>query len=162
MGEYRFTVHIAAPPEHVFDLWIDLDRMPEWVGGVTGVSDATGPLDRVGTTYTVHFGRMSSRTEVLEVERPRRFRGKFGNRILRGENEAMFESDGRGGTVLRQTLRTNGVVAAVAARIFATGSFRGSFRGELAEFGRLAEREERSRRDSLETELGPGVTSGTT
>ena len=74
----------------------------------------------------------------------------------------MFEPDGRGGTVLRQTLRTNGVVAAVAARIFATGSFRGSFRGELAEFGRLAEREERSRRDSLETELGPGVTSGTT
>jgi hypothetical protein len=60
---------------------------------------------------------------------------------MRGENEGTFEPNGSGGTVLTQTLRTQGFLSAIAARIFATGSYRGSFRGELAEFARLAERE---------------------
>jgi hypothetical protein len=81
---------------------------------------------------------MASQTEVLDVERPRRFRTRFGNRILRGENEATFEPDGDG-TVLTQRLRTHGFVSAIAARIFAIGSIRGSFRGELLAFKRLAE-----------------------
>jgi uncharacterized protein YndB with AHSA1/START domain len=139
MGEYRFSIHVAAPPERVFDLWTNLDRLSEWTGGVTRVTDVTGPLDRVGTRYTVWFGRMASPTEVLDVERPRRFRTSFGNRLLRGESEAIFEPHG-GGTRLTNRLRTHGLVSAMAARIFATGSYRGSFRGELAEFGRLAER----------------------
>lgn len=66
VGTYRFTVHVAAAPEQVFDLWTNLDEMAEWVGGVT---------------------------------------------------------------------------KAIVARIFATGSYRGSFRGELKSFARLAERE---------------------
>jgi uncharacterized protein YndB with AHSA1/START domain len=33
----------------VFRLWTDLDRMKEWVGGVTKVTDVTGPIGgRVG------------------------------------------------------------------------------------------------------------------
>jgi uncharacterized protein YndB with AHSA1/START domain len=139
MGEYRFTLHVAASPEHVFDLWTNLDRMREWVEGVTRVTDVTGPLDRVGTRYTVWIGRFASPTEVLDVERPHRFKTRFGNRLLRGENEATFEPEGSG-TLLSQRFRTKGVVSAVVARIFATGSYRGSFRGELAEFARLAER----------------------
>jgi uncharacterized protein YndB with AHSA1/START domain len=141
MSEYLFSVHVAAPPEQVFDLWTDLDRLGEWTGGVTKVTDVTGPLDRVGTRYTVWFGRMASSTEVLEVQRPSRFRTRFGSRLLRGENEATFEPDGRGGTLLTERFRTRGLVSAIAARIFATGSYRGSFRGELAEFARLAERQ---------------------
>jgi hypothetical protein len=46
----------------VFRLWTSLERMGEWVGGVTGVTDVSGPVDRVGTTYTVHFGPMKSPT----------------------------------------------------------------------------------------------------
>ena len=141
MGSYEFTVHVAAPPEHVFDLWTNLDRMHEWVGGVTRVSDVTGPLDRAGTRYTVHFGRMRSPTEVLDVDRPRRFRTKFGNRVLRGENEATFEPDGSG-TLVIQRLVTTGLISGIFARLFATGSYKGSFRGELAEFARIAGRSE--------------------
>lgn len=137
---YRFTVPVAAPPDRVFDLWTNLDRMKEWVGGVAGVTDVTGPLDRAGTRYTVLFGAMQSRTEVLEVERPRMIRTRFGNRVLRGEAVATFEPDGTG-TLLTQELRTEGLISAVMARIFASGSWSGSFQGELHTFAKLAERE---------------------
>ena len=139
MAEFRLSVHIAASPEQVFDLWTDLDRMHEWVRGVTKVTDVTGPLDRIGTRYTVWFGGMASHAEVLDARRPSHFKGRFRNAILRGENEATFQPEGNG-TRLAQTFRTQGLVAAIAGRIFATGSYRGSFKGELAEFARLAER----------------------
>jgi uncharacterized protein YndB with AHSA1/START domain len=138
VGEYSFTVHIAASPEAVFDLWTDLDRLHEWTGGVTRVTDVSGPSDEAGTTYTVWFGRMRSPTSVLDAERPHRIRTRFGNSVLRGETEAVFEPEGDG-TSLTQRFRTEGLVPAIAARIFATGSWRGSFRGELAEFAKLAE-----------------------
>jgi uncharacterized protein YndB with AHSA1/START domain len=143
MGEHRFTIHVEAPPEHVYGLWTNLDRAREWIGGLTKVTDVTGPLDQVGTRYTSWFGSMSSPTEVLAVEPPRLFRTRFGNRLLRGETEATFDPDGDG-TRLTQVFRTEGIIPAIAARIFATGSYKGSFRGELAEFGRIAERDWRS------------------
>ena len=140
MADYEFTVRIAAPPDIVFDLWTDLDRMPEWVGGVTKVTDRTGPIDQAGTRYTVWFGRMTSRTEVIDVERPRTFRTRFGNRVLRGESGVTLEPDD-GGTLLTQRFRTDGLIPALMARIFAAGSYKGSFRGELEAFARIAERE---------------------
>jgi uncharacterized protein YndB with AHSA1/START domain len=39
MADFRMTVLIDAPRERVFDLWTDLGRMAEWVGGGTGVTD---------------------------------------------------------------------------------------------------------------------------
>jgi uncharacterized protein YndB with AHSA1/START domain len=140
MATYRFAVQVAAPRERVFDLWTDLDRMKEWVGGVTRVSDVTGPVDQAGTRYTVWFGAMRSQTEVLEAERPVHFRTRFGNSILRGENSTTFEAEGDG-TRLVQEFRTDGLISEIAARIFATGSYRGSFQGELNAFARLAERD---------------------
>ena len=144
MGNYRFTIQIDAPPEQVFALWIDLERAPEWIGGLTKITDLTGPLDQPGARYTAWFGRMRSPTEVLEVDRPRFIRSRFGNALLRGETSASFEPAGAG-TRLTQTFRTQGIIPAIAARIFATGSYKGSFRGELAEFGRIAEQDARSR-----------------
>ena len=138
MATYRFSIVINAAPESVFAAWTDLDRMPEWVGGVTGVSDLSGPIDRPGTRYTVHFGSMTSPTEIVDVERPRHIRTRFGNRILRGESDVRFEPLGSA-TRLTQELHTRGVVPAIAARIFATGSWSGSFRGELKTFRRLVE-----------------------
>jgi uncharacterized protein YndB with AHSA1/START domain len=142
MGTYRFSTLIHAPPDEVFALWTDLDRMHEWVGGVTGVTDTSGPIDQAGTTYTVRFGAMSSPTTVLLADRPRHFRTRFGNLILKGESDVTFEPDGDA-TLLTQEYRTRGVVSAVAARLFATGSYKGSFRGELETFRQIAEREVR-------------------
>ena len=140
MSRYRISVDIEAPREHVYDLFIDLTRMREWVGGVTGVTDVVGAPDQAGARYVVHFGPMKSHTEVLVAERPKVFRTKFGTWLLRGESEAYFE-DVRGETRLVQDLLIIGIVSRIAARIFASGSYEGSFRGELEAFKALAERE---------------------
>jgi uncharacterized protein YndB with AHSA1/START domain len=140
MARYTFTTHVAAPIEVVFDLWINLDRMKEWVGGVTKVTDVSGPVDRVGTRYTTWFGRMKSPTEVIEAERPRLFATRFGNALLRGTNRTVLEPDGDG-TKITETFQTVGLISAISARLFASGSYRGSFQGELEAFARLAEAE---------------------
>jgi uncharacterized protein YndB with AHSA1/START domain len=137
---HRLTAFSAASPERVFDLWTDLDRMKEWVGGVTKVTDVSGPIDRVGTRYLVWFGPMKSPTEVLEVERPRRFTTRFGNWILRGVNTTSFEPEGTGTRIVVEA-RTEGGLSAITSRLFALGSYKGSYQGELNDFAKLAERE---------------------
>jgi hypothetical protein len=114
--------------------------MAGWVGGVKRVTDVSGPVDSVGTRYTTWFGRIKSPTVVIEVERPRRFATQFGNAILRGSNRTVFEPDGDG-TLVTETFQTVGLVSAITARIFAAGSYQGSFQGELQAFARLAEAE---------------------
>jgi uncharacterized protein YndB with AHSA1/START domain len=137
---HRLTAFSAAPPERVFALWTDLDRMKEWVGGVTKVTDVTGPVDRVGTRYIVRFGPVKSPTEVLEADPPRRFSTRFGNWYLRGVNTTTFVPECNC-TRIVEDFRTDGLVSAIAARLFALGSYKGSFQGELNDFAKLAERE---------------------
>jgi len=57
---------VATSPQETFDLFTNLDRMHEWVGGVTAVTDVTGPVDQIGTRYTTWFGNMSSPTVVID------------------------------------------------------------------------------------------------
>jgi uncharacterized protein YndB with AHSA1/START domain len=140
MPTHRLTAVSAAPPERVFALWTDLDRMNEWVGGVTKVTDLTGPVDRIGTRYVVWFGPMKSPTVVLEAERPRRFKTRFGSWLLRGTNSTTFEPEGDG-TRITEEFVTEGWVSAVTSRLFGMGSYKGSYQGELNNFARLAERE---------------------
>ena len=140
MAHYTFSTYVAARPDDVFALWTNLDRIGEWIGGVTGVSDVSGPIDEVGTTYVVHFGPLKSPTEILEVERPRRFATRFGNWLLRGRSSATFEPDGDG-TRIVQTFETIGLIPAISSWVFSRGSYEGSFRGELEKFARIAERE---------------------
>jgi uncharacterized protein YndB with AHSA1/START domain len=140
MPTHHLTAFSAAPPDHVFALWTDLDRMKEWVGGVTKVTDVTGPVDQVGTRYVVWFGPVKSPTVVLQAERPRRFSTRFGNWILRGVSSATFEAEGAG-TRITQDMRTEGWVSAITSRLFALGSYKGSYQGEVNDFAKLAERE---------------------
>ena len=140
MPTHRLSAYAAAPPERVFDLWIDLERMKDWVGGVTRVTDLTGPVERVGTRYVVWFGPVKSPTIVLEADRPRRFSTRFGSWILRGTNTTTFEPEGDG-TRIHEVMQTEGVVSAITSRLFSIGSYKGSYQGELNDFARLAERE---------------------
>lgn len=146
MATHKLSTFVAAPPERVFATWTDLDRFPEWIGGVTRVTDRVGPVDRVGSRYTVWFGRMASPTEILAVERPQHIRTRFGNAILKGESDVTFVAEGEG-TRIHQEFVTRGFISAIFGRLFAMGSYRGSFRGELETFRKLVEREA----------LGPGM-----
>jgi len=145
MGTYAYTIRVEAPQDLVFDLWTDLDRMKEWVGGVSRVSEPTGPIDQVGTRYTVYFGKAGSVTEVIEAERPRVYASRFGTAWLRGTNRTTFEPDGTG-TRMTETFVTEGFLPAIFGWIFGHGSYRGSFLGELRHFGRIAEAEAEARR----------------
>jgi uncharacterized protein YndB with AHSA1/START domain len=140
MPAHRLTAFSAAPPERVFDLWTNLDRMKEWVGGVTKVTDLNGPVDQAGTRYVTWFGPMKSPTVVLEADRPRYFKTRFGNWLLRGTNATTFEAEGDG-TRITEEFVTEGWVSAVTSRLFGMGSYKGSYQGELNEFAKLAERE---------------------
>src|SRR6185369_816281 len=117
MPTHRLTAFAAAPPEAVFDLWIDLERMHEWVRGVTKVTDLTGPVTQAGTRYVTWFGPMQSPTVVLEADRPRRFSTRFGSRILRGVNTTTFEPEGSG-TRITEVMRTEGWVSEITSRLF--------------------------------------------
>ena len=140
MPTHRLSAFAAAPPDRVFALWIDLDRMTEWVGGVTKVTDVTGPVDQAGTRYVVWFGPVKSPTVVLEADPPRLLSTRFGNWILRGTNTTTFEPEGKG-TRITEVMQTTGWVSAIASRLFSIGSYKGSYQGELNDFARLAERE---------------------
>ncbi|MGP0222293.1 SRPBCC family protein [Paenarthrobacter sp. NCHU4564] len=140
MATFRVSTFVAAPPDRVFATWTDQDRFKEWIGGVTRVTDREGPVDQPGSRYTVWFGRMASPTEVLAVERPNHLRTRFGNAILKGESDVRFVPEG-GGTRINQEFVTRGFISGISARIFAAGSYRGSFKGELETFRRLVERE---------------------
>jgi uncharacterized protein YndB with AHSA1/START domain len=128
VGHHRFVVQVRAPREQVFDLWTDLDRAHEWIEGLTRLTDVTGPVTTVGTRYTAWFGRMRSPSEILQVDRPRLVTTRFGSWLLRGVEQATFEDQGDG-THLTQEFWTKGIISAVMARIFAFGSYKGSFRG---------------------------------
>ena len=140
MANYTISTHVAASPEHVFALWTNLERMGEWVGGVTGVTDVSGPVDRVGTTYVVHFGPVTSPTEVLAADPPRRFATRFGSWVLKGRSTTTFRPDGAG-TLVTQEFETVGLISAISSWVFSRGSYEGSFRGELEKFARIVEGE---------------------
>ncbi|MFJ5861816.1 SRPBCC domain-containing protein [Pseudarthrobacter sp. NPDC092439] len=140
MATYRLSTFVAAPPERVFATWTDPDRFREWISGVTGVTDRVGPGDEAGSRYTVHFGRMTSPTEILAAERPRHIRTRFGNAILKGESDVTFTAEGAR-TRIDQMFVTRGFVSAIFGWLFSLGSYQGSFKGELETFRKLVERE---------------------
>ena len=140
MGHHRFTARCDAPREDVFDLWVNMDRAHEWLEGLTRITDVTGPFDRRGTRYTAWFGRMAIPSEILEVDRPCLIKTRFASSLLRGVTQATFEEED-GDTLITEDIWTQGLVPTIIGRIFATGSYKGSFRGELQEFARIAERE---------------------
>ena len=76
------------------------------------------------------------------VEPPRLIRTRFGSWVLRGENTATFTPEGDG-TRITQEMTTIGWFSEITSRLFALGSYKGSYQGELNDFARLAEAEAR-------------------
>jgi len=76
MPKVRSEIEIGAPPERVWEVLIDPERLPQYNVTIVEVSDATGPLDQVGSTYQavtkVYGRRIEGRWEVTEVTPLRR------------------------------------------------------------------------------------------
>lgn len=136
MGGRVFTIKIAEPPEHVFDLWVDVDRMAEWTEGLTRVTDLDGGPGEVGTRWIAWFGRSKVPVEILAAVRPSSVVWRVRTAILSAEIGATFEGSPTG-TLMTESIRTRGPIGAVWSRILGTGSYRGSFRGELETFARI-------------------------
>ena len=136
----KFDVALVTPDGPAFEGEAEMIVVPGAAGEI-GVLARHAPLVatlKAGSTR-IHL----SPSEVLEVDRPKRVRTRFGSWLLRGVSQVTFE-DQDDGTRLTQEFWTNGIISAVIGRIFAFGSYKGSFRGELNSFVRLAEREARS------------------
>ena len=69
MPAVRVTELVAASPGQVWAAHIDGPRIAEWFPGAKRVTDISGPLDQIGTTYVLRFNPvLRSRVEVLEVK----------------------------------------------------------------------------------------------
>jgi polyketide cyclase/dehydrase/lipid transport protein len=143
MAQHTFTIDIAAPPETVYDIWVDPERSLEWTEGLTKVTDISGELGRAGTSYRAWFGPTASRVQVVVGERPRRFAWQVRLGPIAAEFDSSFEPSSSG-TMMTETVRTTGLISWLWNRVLSTGSYRGSFRGELRAFARICEREARS------------------
>ena len=126
--------------------------------GVTRVSDVAGRPDRPdftlpgaswplvsspGSRYTIWFGRRPVRIEVLFPAQPEEgtvYRTRLDGSFRRGESLVRFEPNSDGSRVTLE-VRSEGLMPGIAGRLMAIGSYRGTFRGNLRSFARLAERE---------------------
>jgi len=75
MGHVRDSFYVNAPPDVVWSVGADPNRLPEWNATVVGVKDVSGPLDAPGAHYTTVSriaGRPLDIAWTVEVaERPR-------------------------------------------------------------------------------------------
>jgi uncharacterized membrane protein len=102
MGHVRLTDHINAPVDHVWDITVSCDRLPEWNVNIVEVQDCPGRLDHVGakaTTMARVMGRkLEGHVETIRADRPRLFEQKFeGAGGLKGSVSTAF-ADASGGT----------------------------------------------------------------
>ena len=61
---------IAVPPEVVFELYCDPQRLREWQPGLRGLIGRTGPLDAPGTSYVLDQPGPRLQVTVLQIDRP--------------------------------------------------------------------------------------------
>jgi diadenosine tetraphosphatase ApaH/serine/threonine PP2A family protein phosphatase len=141
---FAFSIDIAAPREHVFDLWADLDRLTAWTDGLTKVTEVNGAGDLAGSKYRLWFGSLDERVDVLFAHRPyyHRTRARFGTFKL--ETSVTFENVD-GATRMREAIHVKGLKGRLWAWLLSRGSFRGSFRRELDRFAQTCERDELKR-----------------
>jgi uncharacterized protein YndB with AHSA1/START domain len=146
VGTHSWTVWIDAPADTIFDIYSDIERFPEWEVGVREVKDVTGPGDQPGTIYSVRYGPFASRSEVVEVERPRRLvtttAGVFGLRA-RSTSELAPEAGGTRLTISFETWWPSRLLGRLLEKAMLNPS---TLRRELANLKALAEREARSGR----------------
>jgi uncharacterized membrane protein len=100
MGHVRLSEHINAPIDHVWDMNVSCERLPEWNVNVVEVRDCPGRLDRVGAKATT-IGRVMGRKvegqlETIRAEKPRAFEQRItgAGGIVASINASFAAADG--------------------------------------------------------------------
>src|SRR3990170_4229506 len=133
---------VRAPIERVYAAYADPALMPKWTG-VKAIINASGPLDRPGTTFVeVVFGPYRPRTEVLAADPP--VLHGMGSRAVRGIERrwtAHFavKDDGTEITLDTETRFPAGLISGLLRRSQEGGRMERGTRERLATFARLVE-----------------------
>jgi uncharacterized protein YndB with AHSA1/START domain len=138
----RVSQFVRAPIVRVYAAYVDPAIMPKWMG-IKAVIDATGPLDRAGTTFVeVVYGPHRPGTEVLAAEPP--LLHDMGGRSVRGIEwrwTARFAVNDRGTdmTLDAEVRFTPGLISRLLRRSQDGGRMERGTRQRLATFAKLVE-----------------------
>lgn len=126
MADVEQTIHIAAPPEHVFDLFNDPDTFVEIIGHL---QDAEREGDSVEWVAEGPLGiKLSGEAKIVEETRPSCLTWASTSGALDVRGTANFEEE-EGGTLLRYSLSYD-VPGGMAAK--AVASALGDAEGEVS------------------------------
>lgn len=120
MREHLFeqAIDIAAPPEDVWSVLVDVEAWPTWTASMTSVQlETPGPL-RLGSVAKVRQPRLAPTTfTVTEYDDGRSFAWSTGNRLLTtvGDHRVEPAPDGSHVTL---TLRQEGPLAGVVGALY--------------------------------------------
>jgi hypothetical protein len=109
VGRQRVERIIEAPPEAVFRLYVDPQRVTEWQTATRGLLDVSGPLDEPGTTYKVDAPGPDLHVEVTRVEAPTLIERSARSRWYEWRGTARFEPTPEGWTRFTFEMDTTGV-----------------------------------------------------
>ncbi|HVA87377.1 MAG TPA: SRPBCC family protein [Candidatus Saccharimonadales bacterium] len=146
MGHLSESVDVDAPLELCWALNADAARLTEWNKAILEVLDVTGPLDRVGTTYTGvvrAMGRKFDGRNVVTRVEPMKSVETTGSGVggAKARVRAEFE---RRGTGTRVTVSIDydlpgGPFGGIAEKLFATRQLESDLKASNVGFKALAE-----------------------
>ena len=145
MGHAQLSEHINAPIDHVWDLQVSCERLPEWNVNVVEVKDCPARLDTVGAKATT-IGRVMGRkleghAETIKADKPHAFAQKLtGAGGVTGSITASFAEAG-GGTDLTVGIDYSfpaGFFGGIAEKLLG-GSIERDFKHSMENFKELCE-----------------------
>ena len=146
MGHISRTIHVEATPEQVFDLFANVERLPEWQVPAPEVKDITGTPGTVGfgwtTAATIAGRKMEAPMRITACDRPRLFEVKStGNMAgtMRGRLEPA--AGGTDVTIESEYEMPLGFIGDAANKLFFERSFAESWDKSLQKLKALVEAE---------------------